>query len=96
MRIHLIVCINRRANDTFKSPFAFRQASVKLEGHDEMSLSVNMCDINMDMPNWSRGGVVFIILALAWVQGRLKRRWRVWNRPNSVGAGGFNSREEVN
>lgn len=30
MRIHLIVCINRRANDTFKSPFAFRQRESNL------------------------------------------------------------------
>lgn len=50
MRIHPIVCINRRANDTFKSPFfffAFCRRESKLEGHSELSPSVNMCDINM-------------------------------------------------
>ena len=49
MRIHPIVCINRRANDTFKSPFFFffGQRELKLEGRGELSPSVNMCDINM-------------------------------------------------
>jgi len=73
MRIHLIVRINRRANDTLNSPFAFRQRErgrggkgegerererererEELEGRGELSPSVNMCDINMYMSNWSR------------------------------------------
>ena len=75
MRIHLIVCINRRANDTFKSPFAFRQRERESNLRDVSNCqSVNMCDINMYMPNCSRSGAGFIILALARVQGRLKRR----------------------
>lgn len=49
MKIHLIVCINRRANDTFKSLFAFRQRETETSLRDTqiLSPSVNMCDINM-------------------------------------------------
>lgn len=102
MRIHLIVRINRRANDTFKSPFAFFFFSperVELEGPGELSPSVNMCDINMYMLNCSRSGAGFIILALAQSAGAFEvqvKLWKVWNRPNSVGTGGFTSREEAN
>jgi len=64
MRISLIVCINRCANDTFKYLFAFAR-EIKLEGRGELSQSVNMCDINTCMPNWSQSGEGFIILALA-------------------------------
>lgn len=47
MRIHLIVCINRRANDTFKSPFfCLSPERVELEGHGKLSLSVNMWHVN--------------------------------------------------
>lgn len=69
MRIHLTVCRNRRANDTFDF---FLPERVKLEG---LSQSVNMCDINICMANWSEAG--FIILALARVQ---VRRRMIWNR----------------
>ena len=49
MKIYLIVLINRRANDTFKSLIAF--AGAQLEGPGESSPSVNTCDINMPMSN---------------------------------------------
>lgn len=65
MRIHLIVCINRCANDTFKSLFCLSPERVELEGHEKLSPSVNMWHVNMYMPNWSRSGAGFIILALA-------------------------------
>ena len=52
-RFKFIVCINRRANDTFKSLFVFffSPERVELEGGGKLSPCVNMCDTNMYTPN---------------------------------------------
>lgn len=58
-----------------------------------------MCYINMYMPNWSPSGAglhYFSISLSAGVFEAQVKLWRVWNRPNSVGTGGFTSREEAN
>ncbi|MEQ2310850.1 hypothetical protein AMECASPLE_013489 [Ameca splendens] len=101
MRIHLFMGINRSANDTFNMSFCCRESN--LRDVEKLSQSVNTLEINTCMANWSWSGASFIILALAQVQGGMRgvfevqvRHSVVWNRPYSVGTGGFTSREEAN
>lgn len=79
--------------------FRLSPERLKLEGHGELSLSVNMFYINMHVSNWSpsRAGLhYFSISPSAGVLEAQVKLWRLWNRPDSVGTGAFTSREEAN
>lgn len=66
---------------------------------EKLSPGVNTCDINMYTPNWSRSRAELHYFSISPSAGaseaQVKRR-KVWNRPGSVGTGGFTSREEAN
>lgn len=56
-----------------------------------------MCDVNMHKLNWSQSRLHYFSISLSAEAFEAQVKYcEVWNRPDSVGTGGFTSREEAN